>query len=147
MGAVGVTQLVALAQPPHAPLAVHTSAPGQLSGVALHALQVSFTGSQIGASPAQPALFCPGSHTAHFPATHRLLPSVRPAQSVASWHSAHDAGGPAMQNRSSSFPEQATPAPRAHSQRRARQATETISGHASPQASHSSTDVFLHIAS
>jgi hypothetical protein len=57
MGSVGVTQLAAPAQPPHAPLAVHTSAPGQSSGVTVHALHVSVAALQIGVFPAQPALF------------------------------------------------------------------------------------------
>lgn len=54
IGVVGDVQLAAV-QPPHAPEAVQTSAPGQSSGVIEHARHVLVAASQIGVVPEQPA--------------------------------------------------------------------------------------------
>jgi hypothetical protein len=83
MGEVGVVQSLALAQPPHAPDGVQTRLPAQLSGEAEQRSQVRELALQIGVVPPQPALSA-GLQVAQLPATHCVLPSVRPWQSLAS---------------------------------------------------------------
>jgi hypothetical protein len=70
MGEVGVVQSVAaLEQPPHAPVAVQTRLPRQLSGAPEQRSQVRELGLQIGVAPVQPALSA-GLQVAQLPATH-----------------------------------------------------------------------------
>jgi hypothetical protein len=145
IGVVGVTQSVAdVAQPPHEPLGVQTSAPPQLFGDDEQALHAIVAESQIGVLPLHPEFPFAGSHATHFPATHSLLPSVRVAQSVASRHSTH--AGSAVpdwaQNRSGPVPEQARFVAGSHTHVRSSHDLASVDGHGFPQASHSSTDVF-----
>jgi hypothetical protein len=88
MGAVGVVQSAAsfVPQPPHSPLAVQTSAPGQLSfAPGRQASQVNVVALQIGVAPLQPELF-PGSQATQLPCRHWLRPPGWPWQSSASSH-------------------------------------------------------------
>jgi len=144
MGDVGVLQSTAPPQCPQAPVVVHTSGFGQSSGDLTQALQECVVASQTGLFPLQPALACAASHSAHCPATQRVFPSERPAQSVASRQATQLAGEPA-QKRSASRPVHTRPEPGPHSQVRAVHAAVTPVGHATPQFSHSSGDVFRHV--
>ncbi len=108
IGVVGVTQSVELSQPPHAPLDVHVSVPGQSFLPVEHFLHVFVVESQIGVVPLQPALFF-GSQAAHLPSTHSDSP-VTSAQSVTSRHCTQRDSPPVTAQWSSvSLPEHARP--------------------------------------
>jgi hypothetical protein len=142
IGAVGVVQSVsASAQPPHAPLPVHTRLPGQLSGLLEQPAQLRVLALQIGELPLQPALVA-GSQRTQLPSKHCSLPSLRPAQSLASRHSEQRLVVPVVPITQTWPAEQAGPLPQPHT--RLLQESALVTLHPVLQSVHRAADVFLH---